>query len=410
MDRQDFIMSSEQNKDVKRRFHIVFLMSRFLDGGIDTVLIEYLKHLAKNEEVKVTLAISIAMGTLEVYRHEVPKNVKTVYFSQSRYLTKIPQRRVVKKASKISKFYDELVNNPIRRHRAQKAIRRLAETADLLIDFDCCAYSFLHNVCAKKIAYFHFSFAQVMKQNSRRMKRIGRELENYDKVITISKAMQEEGCRLFPALKDKIEVIYNAKNPEIIRQKAAVTPDDERIKRPFLLAVERLEESQKDLTTLLEAYALLRKEYHREEWLYIIGKGRSEDELKEKAKELGIDDRTVFLGFCANPYPWMLHSKMLVHSAKFEGLPTVLIEGLLLNKLMVATDCPTGPQEILDNGKAGLLVPVGNAAAFAKEINRLLNDSQLQADILEGVRNRATDFTFQAVDGQLKKIGIGVNK
>lgn len=119
---------------------------------------------------------------------------------------------------------------------------------------------------------------------------------------------------------------------------------------------------------------------------------------------MGIADRTVFLGFCANPYPWMLRSRLLVHSAKFEGLPTVLIEGLLLDKLMVATDCPTGPREILDDGRAGLLVPVGDAAAFARATDRLLNDTQLQADILQGVRDRAADFTFQAVDSKLREL------
>ena len=383
---------------------IVFLMSRFLDGGIDTVLIEYLKHLSESEDVEITLAIATAMDSLEVFRREVPANVKIVYFSQSRRLTHIQQGRVLKMTSHLAKVYDEMVNNPIRRYRAQRGIDRLAKTVDLFIDFDCCAYSFLRSVRTKKIAYFHFSFVQAMRQNGRRMKRIGRELEHYDRVVTISKAMQEEGCRLFPSLKDKMTVIYNAKNPGIIRRKAAATTGDDRIDRPYLLAVERLEESQKDLTTLLEAYALLRKTFHREEWLYIIGKGSSEEELKQKARALGIADRTVFLGFCANPYPWMLRSRLLVHSAKFEGLPTVLIEGLLLDKLMVATDCPTGPREILDDGRAGLLVPVGDAAAFASATDRLLNDTQLQADILQGVRDRAADFTFQAVDSKLREL------
>lgn len=383
---------------------IVFLMSRFLDGGIDTVLIEYLKHLSESEDVEITLAIATAMDSLEVFRREVPANVKIVYFSQSRRLTHIQQGRVLKMTSHLAKVYDEMVNNPIRRYRAQRGIDRLAKTADLFIDFDCCAYSFLRSVRTKKIAYFHFSFVQAMRQNGRRMKRIGRELEHYDRVVTISKAMQEEGCRLFPSLKDKMTVIYNAKNPGIIRRKAAATTGDDRIDRPYLLAVERLEESQKDLTTLLEAYALLRKTFHREEWLYIIGKGSSEEELKQKARALGIAGRTVFLGFCANPYPWMLRSRLLVHSAKFEGLPTVLIEGLLLDKLMVATDCPTGPREILDDGRAGLLVPVGDAAAFACATDRLLNDTQLQADILQGVRDRAADFTFQAVDSKLREL------
>lgn len=400
-------MTQQQSNKPEFRLHIVFLMSRFLDGGIDTVLIEYLKYLAKDDSLQLTLAITTRMGSLEVFADEVPERVETIYFSKSKLLTHIPQWRALKQASIFAKVFDELFLNPIRRYHAKKGIRKLAATADLFIDFDCCAYSLLHAVKTKKIAFFHFSFDQAMRQNAHRMQRIGRELENYDKVVTISEAMKAEGCRLFPKLCGKMEVIYNAKNPDFIRQKAAQRPVDKRIERPFILAVERLEESQKDLTTLLRAYTLLRKEYRREEWFYFIGKGKSEDKLRQTARKLGIDDRIVFLGFQSNPYPWIEKSRLLAHSAKFEGLPTVLIEGLLLGKLMVATNCPTGPNEILDGGKAGLLVPVGDAEGLAKAIDQLLSDANLQEQILKGVHHRAFDFTFQAVDSRLKEI-IGV--
>lgn len=398
------MLHEQPTTDRQPPLRIVFLMSRFLDGGIDTVLTEYLKHLAQDDRFQLTLAIATAMGHLEVYAREVPKCVNVVYFSRSKVLTYIPQRRALKQASPLAKAFDELVINPIRRYKARKAIEKLAATTDIFIDFDCCAYSFLRPIHVKKIAFFHFSFAQSMQQNARRMQRIGCELEHYDRVVTISKAMKAEGCQLFPHLKAKLDVIYNAKDPVLIQRKAAQIPADERLERPFILAVERLEESQKDLTTLLRAYAMLREKFGREEWLYIIGKGKSEAELRQTAHELDIDDHTVFLGFRANPYPWMQQSRLLVHSAKFEGLPTVLVEGLLLNKLMVATDCPTGPREILDDGKAGLLVPVGDAESLAKAVNRLLSDAYLQAELLEGVHHRAADFTFQTVDHQLKKL------
>ncbi len=389
--------------DEKRKKNIVFLMSRFLDGGIDTVLVEYLRYLAKDERYQITLAIATYMDKLEVFRNRIPKNVKVIYFNRIKLLTRVPQKRITKQAGKITKLYGEMMN-PILRRKTQHNIHKLAKTADLFIDFDCCAYSFLKSVHTKKIAFFHFSFAQSMAQNPKRMKRIRKQLEKYDSVITISKAMKDEGCKMFPELKDKLFVIYNAKDQESIRRNAEIPVADERIKEPYFLAVERLEESQKDITTLLKAYALLRKEKDVKEKLYIIGKGNSEEQLRQLAVDLDIDKDVEFLGFISNPYPWIKNSKLLLHSAKFEGLPTVLVEGLLLGKLMVSSDCPTGPKEIFNYGKAGVLVPVGDARAFADATYQLLTDSALQQQILQGVTERAFDFTFPAIDKKISEL------
>ena len=387
----------------KDKKNIVFLMSRFLDGGIDTVLVEYLRYLAKDNRYNIILAIATYMGELEVFRNRIPKNVKVIYFNRMKLLTSVPQKRVTKQAGKFIKLYGEMMN-PILRRKTQHNIHKLAKTTDLFIDFDCCAYSFLKSVHTKKIAFFHFSFAQSMAQNPKRMKRIRKQLEHYNCVVTISKAMKEEGCRLFPELKDKLFVIYNAKDQNVIRRNAEEKVADERINKPYFLAIERLEESQKDITTLLKAYAILRKEKGVDEKLYIIGKGKSEEQLQQTAIDLGINNDVEFLGFKSNPYPWIKNCKLLLHSAKFEGLPTVLVEGLLLGKLMVSTDCPTGPKEILNSGKAGMLVPVGDERAFADTAYRLLTDSALQQQILQGVEARAFDFTFPAIDQKISEL------
>lgn len=397
----NILMLDESIREEKK--NVVFLMSRFLDGGIDTVLVEYLRYLAKDERYQITLAIATYMDKLEVFRNRIPKNVKVIYFNRMKLLTRVPQKRITKQAGKITKLYGEMMN-PILRRKTQHNIHKLAKTADLFIDFDCCAYSFLKSVHTKKIAFFHFSFAQSMAQNPKRMKRIRKQLEKYDSVITISKAMKDEGCKMFPELKDKLFVIYNAKDQDCIRRYADEKVADERIKEPYFLSIERLEESQKDITTLLKAYALLRKEKGVKEKLYIIGKGNSEELLRQLTVDLDIDKDVEFLGFISNPYPWIKNSKLLLHSAKFEGLPTVLVEGLLLGKLMVSSDCPTGPKEIFNYGKAGVLVPVGDARAFADATYQLLTDSALQQQILQGVTERAFDFTFPAIDKKISEL------
>jgi glycosyltransferase involved in cell wall biosynthesis len=216
--------------------------------------------------------------------------------------------------------------------------------------------------------------------------------------------MQEEAEKLFPRLVGKLSVIYNAKDCDDMLTRAAEEVDDKRIKQAYILAVERLEESQKDIATLLYAYQMLRRQYGHEERLYLLGKGRSEPQLKALASQLGLTDDVVFLGFSANPYPWMLQARILVHSAKMEGLPTVLIEGLMLGKLMVATDCPTGPKEILDEGKAGLLVPVGDVTTMADAMHRLLTDETLQKNLLDGAALHRRNFTYEETEKRFEKV------
>ena len=109
------------------------------------------------------------------------------------------------------------------------------------------------------------------------------------------------------------------------------------------------------------------------------------------------------LGFLDNPYPIMKHSKLFVLSSDWEGFGMVLIEALSLKKQIVSTDCPSGPREILDNGKYGLLVPVSDHIKLATSINSILNKKV----VFRGreLLDRAKDFNIDnSVNNFLKLI------
>ena len=373
---------------------ILFLLSRFLDGGIDAVLLDYLRYLAQREDYNITLAISIHMGELEVFRKQIPEQVKVVYLVDQPMLTHWRQQKITQRLPLYIKIYDEALLSPIRRHMIGSKICQLAAQHDVVIDFDCCHYAYLKNVKTWKVAWFHFSFKQLMEQNRRRTQRIGNHLRYYDRIVTISQAMLDEGKELFPWLEGRWRLIYNAKDEKLLRQRGSEPIDDARINDSYILAIERLEESQKDLSTLIRAYKMLREQYHHEEKLYLLGKGRDEQLLRQLAESLGMAESVVFLGFSNNPYPWIAHAKTIVHSAKFEGLPTVMIESLIMGKLIVATDCPTGPREILDQGRAGLLTPVGDAAKMAESLHQLLTDESLQTSTLAHASEYKQQFLF----------------
>jgi glycosyltransferase involved in cell wall biosynthesis len=97
----------------------------------------------------------------------------------------------------------------------------------------------------------------------------------------------------------------------------------------------------------------------------IVGKGDNEESLKKLALELGILDRVIFAGFHSDPTPFYASADLFVLSSDYEGLPTVLIEALNFGLHIVSTDCPSGPSEILENGRWGRLVPIGDVTALA---------------------------------------------
>lgn len=383
---------------------ILFILSRFLDGGIDMVLMDYLRKLALCPEYQIGLAISVKMDELEVFTDAIPQQVRLYHLVDNPMLTRWRKQKVTRRLPFYAKLYDEVVLSPIRRNIISKRLHKLATQYDVIIDFDCCHYSYLKDINVKKVVWFHFSFKHMMEHQARRTRRIGRHLACYDTIVTISKAMLEEGQELFPWLAGKWRLIYNAKDEKALREKAAIPIDSSLLQQPYLLAIERLEESQKDLSTLIRSYHLLKEQYNVKEKLYLLGKGRDEGLLRQLAAELNVGEDVIFLGFQSNPYPWMQHARMIVHSAKMEGLPTVLIEALILGKPIVATDCPTGPREILDDGKAGLLVPVGDAPAMANAINQLLTDGLLQRDILCNAAKHKESFLFAATLKQFKEL------
>lgn len=135
---------------------------------------------------------------------------------------------------------------------------------------------------------------------------------------------------------------------------------------PWVLAAGRLT-AQKDYPTLLEAFRLARTEYPALR-LAVLGEGPDRAKLECLAADLAIHDYVHFLGFVRNPYAAMAHARVFVLSSRYEGFGNVLAEALACGTEVVSTDCPFGPREILDGGRLGRLVPVGDPRAMATAI------------------------------------------
>ena len=179
----------------------------------------------------------------------------------------------------------------------------------------------------------------------------------------------------------RVTTVYNpVAGPHIARAAAqpVAHPWLQQGQPPVVLGVGMLK-PQKDFATLIHAFARLRAE--RPARLVILGDARGEakdqayrDELKALPEQLGIAEDVTFPGFVANPFAWMAKARCFVLSSRWEGLGNVVIEALACGCPVVSTDCPSGPAEILDGGRCGRLVPVGDAGAMAAAIAATLDE------------------------------------
>ncbi|HYM80052.1 MAG TPA: glycosyltransferase, partial [Candidatus Limnocylindria bacterium] len=205
----------------------------------------------------------------------------------------------------------------------------------------------------------------------------------------------------FPAARAHV-VHISTVTPELLRRahEPAVHPWLGPGAPPLVTSLGRLA-PEKDYPTLLRAFARVVAE--RDARLLILGEGPERPRLERLILDLGLADRAALAGFLPNPHAVIAASSLFVLSSAFEGLPNTLIEALACGTPVVATDCDSGPREILADGAFGRLVPVGDERALAGAIVEAL---QAPVD-REALRSRALEFSLErAVERYLDVMGL----
>ena len=193
-----------------------------------------------------------------------------------------------------------------------------------------------------------------------------------DGIVAVSKGVASDlelAARLPPG---RIQVIYNPiVTPDLHKKSQTILehPWFGKGESPVVLGVGRLT-AQKAFSVLIEAFAQVRKSQPVR--LLILGEGEERPMLEAQIAQLGLEQDVDLPGFVANPYPYMAHAALFVLSSRWEGLPTVLVEAMSLRIPVIATDCPSGPREILGDSQYGQLVPVDDPIALAQAIKSLL--------------------------------------
>lgn len=241
------------------------------------------------------------------------------------------------------------------------------------------------------------------------IKRTASRLASY--VVPVSQGIADELKQVFKLNPEKVKLIYNGFDLEEMMENAAEEVDHPWLgdkREPVIGALGRMVEL-KGFDYLLQAVKLVNDKSVPIR-LLMIGKGDLLEELKMKAEGFGIKNRVDFLGFKENPFAYLARCDLFVLSSLYEGLPSTLIEAMALGLPVISTRCPTGPEEIIEDERSGLLVPVADSKAIAEAIIRVLQDKDLNMRLRIEGKKRAEDFSLENMVTKFAEIFISLTR
>lgn len=228
-----------------------------------------------------------------------------------------------------------------------------------------------------------------------------------DEVIAVSRGVAEDAIKFASLSRDHVVVINNPVQVDRVVERARAQLEETWFvpgAPPVVLGVGRLTE-QKDFGTLIRAFALVIKE--RDARLIILGEGEERDKLESLVAELNLQSYVLMPGFATNPYAYMARAAVFVLSSKWEGFPNAMLEAIAVGTPIVATDCVAGPADILEDGRYGQLIPVGDHEAMARAIVTQFDGGPGPRTDLQA---RAADFSHEAIVAQYESLLLDIAK
>ncbi|MGL6342535.1 MAG: glycosyltransferase [Waterburya sp.] len=331
---------------------ITFFMDALHGGGAEKVVVNLLKGLTKHNEFELDLVLATLEGP---YLDQVPPEVQIIDLNKGRVITAIvPLMNYLKKNRPWA-----LIGNMAHVNIVATMAKELSHipTRLLLVEHNNLSANKSNLLRAKLVpSFMKFLYPRASA------------------VAGVSAGVARDLEQQLALEKETVKVLYNpVVNEDLVTQSQADLDHPWFMENspPVFLAVGRLN-PQKDFPNLLHAFAQVRQQKFAR--LIILGEGQERQKLEKIIDNLGIGEDVLMPGFVKNPYAYMKRASCLVLSSRDEGLPTVLIEAMACGCPVVSTDCPSGPDEILDNGAYGHLVPIANSEALAEAmINTLEN-------------------------------------
>ena len=221
-----------------------------------------------------------------------------------------------------------------------------------------------------------------------------------DNIIAISEGVKQSLVKNFNLDSSKIQTIYNPSADEKILSLAKEGIDRDLISnRPLIVSIGRLTK-QKNHITLLKAFNKIHSNIDCN--LYIIGEGSERRNLEKFIKNNNIDDKVKLLGYQNNPWKFLSKSNLFVLPSIWEGFGNVIVESMLIGIPVISSDCPSGPREILNNGKSGKLFQVGDYNHLANIIEEIISSDN--SELINYAKLRSKDFTIEKITQEYQKV------
>ena len=352
-------------------------------GGEERVLLSVLKNLVELN-YDVDLLITWNHGENNLFENEIPEKVNYKFlFDNYNGKNKLIKEiyRIRAKATYLKKVEKTIKENKY----------------DVIIDYSSNLLKYNNfDIKVPVFAWIHFSLTFGEKLSADKIEKYKKQYKKYDKILAICDTMRDEFVEILGMDKNKVELVYNPIDLEAIRKKAENIDKkyENYLKQDYFLQVSRLTE-QKQPEHLVDIYYKLKQRGIKEK-LYFIGNGEKVELIKQKIKEYKLEDDVILLGQIENPYPFFKNAKLFVHTGKYEGLPTVLLESLAFGTPVVAYDCPTGPKDILGkNSEYGKLIPLNDKDVFVEKVCELMNDDEKYKNYRKISLVRADDFSMK---------------
>lgn len=327
-----------------------------MGGGAERVTIMIANGLA-DEGKPVDLVVGNANGP---YGDLISKNVNVVDFKTSRLLFALPQYSKYLFQRKPRLVLSSLGHANVATVILAKLITPKTKTVISI-----------HNSLKTPSEKKNFApFYQIVK-------RLHSTIVNQaDHIITVSQGIRTQILDLYRISPSKVTAIYNPLDVKHIEKMSTQNAghgwlDDGSL--PVIIGVGRLTE-QKNFDLLIRAFSKVKEEVPSR--LVILGEGEDRELLERRVQELQLSDNVLMPGFVDNPFAWIQKSTVFAMSSGWEGLPGVLLEALACGTQVVSTDCETGPYEILEGGKWGKLVGVGDRDGLSQAIIEVLQQRE----------------------------------
>ena len=379
---------------------ILFYLDSLIMGGAEKIGIDYLNLLNEIDQYDIFLVINENNGEKgNILIDRIPKNIKYQFIVKEKTMERLNYYKEKRKKNSLYKIMYTFYRKKKRFER--RNIKKILENEayDILIDFQGrIPFNLLDR---RVIVWQHLSSGEIKDKVGLR-----KYLNKLGKKIVICNDMKKSIENATPDLVDsKVKMIYNFFDIEKMRQLSIdysklTKKEKELIKERYFFACCRIDR-QKDLDTLIESYKILKEQYNIKEKLYIAGIGDEKERLESLVKSYNLEKEIVFLGLQLNPYVWMKNAKFFIHSSHYEGFGLVLVEALITNGMVISSNCPVGPREILEDGKVGILFPVGDRNGLVKGILKVLNNEDLVEKYREEAKKRIEDFSKERMKKEI---------